>query len=86
MQLLLRSACGYPRRIDLLVSSPPLFTRDSLLNARSGNYRPQLLHTRLRELGSSDAKKCVKRARLSREAEVQKIDPRDENIELSGQF
>jgi hypothetical protein len=56
------------------------------MNARSGNYRRQLSHTRLRELGSSDANKCVKRARLLREAEVQKIDPRDENIEISGQF
>ncbi|KAH9173219.1 hypothetical protein EDB89DRAFT_1960543 [Lactarius sanguifluus] len=45
--------------------------------------RRQLLLTPLNGWGSLDAKKCVrtvKRARLSWEAEIQKIDPHDENI------
>ncbi|KAH8991487.1 hypothetical protein EDB86DRAFT_3103804 [Lactarius hatsudake] len=45
--------------------------------------KDRLLLTPLNGWGSSDAKKCVRtvnRARLSWEAEIQKIDPHDENI------
>ena len=86
LALTARNAAAAAVRIstkDRLTGKFSLLYKRLFVHTHSSNFRRQLLLTPQSELGSSDAKKvvrAVKRARLSWEAKVWKIDPQDENI------